>query len=469
MEWISVIPFLVVIPLAIWTKQVLPGLIIGLIVGSYLVEPTFLGGIRKTVQFVVNGLETGSNIKVIVFLYTFSGLVGMIKWAGGIRGFVEAASEKVTSKKEAMALTWISTLGTFSAPNFRIVTVAPIMKALLGKIKVTKEELSFVIEATSAPLIVLVPVATANVGYMVSLIETSLKHQGLKEDAYTLFIQSIPFNFFSIAIIMVGLYFSFLRRGKKNAKKAEGKQPELVKKEEDWHDCHPAVSKEMPNRPWNLIIPLILVIGFTLFLTWWSGHTKGYGFFEAFIKADVLSAMVDALLISVILSALFFMVQKNKLVDLIARFVEGGNELMSVILLLSVVWGLTAASQHLGFPHFVSSHVNWIPKSLVPPVLFILGSMISYFIGSEWGTWGILMPLGISMGVASGTNLILVIGAVFASGAFGAFASPLSDNINTIGKIMDLVVVEYARFKLLPAMIAAMIAALLYGGVTFLM
>ncbi|HET7657712.1 MAG TPA: Na+/H+ antiporter NhaC family protein, partial [Bacillales bacterium] len=248
---------------------------------------------------------------------------------------------------------------------------------------------------------------------------------------------------------------------------SEGKA-ELVKKT-DWHDCHPAVSKDRPSRPWNLVVPLILVIGLTLFLTWWDGHSKGYGFFKAFIKADVLSAMVVALLITVIVSALFFMLQKNKLVDLIARFVDGGNELMAVILLLAVVWGLTAASQDLGFSHFVSSHVSWIPQSLVPPVLFGLGSVISYFIGSEWGTWGILMPLGISMGVASGTPLILVIGAVFASGAFGAFASPLSDNINTIGKIMDLVVIEYARFKLVPALIAAMIAILLYGGITFVM
>ncbi|HET7578363.1 MAG TPA: Na+/H+ antiporter NhaC family protein [Bacillales bacterium] len=467
MHWLSIIPFLVVIPFAIWTKQVLPGLIVGLIVGSYLVDPNLIGGIRKVLEYIVSGLTTGSNIKVIIFLYTFSGLVGMIKMAGGIRGFVELASEKVQSKREAMGLTWLSTIGTFSAPNFRIVTVAPIMKALLKKIEMSKQELAFVIEATSAPLIVLVPIATANVGYMVSLIETSLKHQGIKEDAYGLFIQSIPFNFFSIVIILVGVYLSFFHRTKKSATEAEGKQD--LEKEDDWHNCHPAVAEELPNRPWNLLIPLILVIGLTLFLTWWSGHLKVNGFFQAFLKADVMSSMVVALFVTLILSTFLFMFQKNKLVDLIARFVEGGNELMSVILLLAVVWGLTAASQDLGFSHFVASHVSWIPTLFVPPVLFILGSVISYFIGSEWGTWGILMPLAVSMGVASGTSLILVIGSVFASGAFGAFASPLSDNINTIGKIMDLTVIKYARFKLGPAVIAAVIAALLYGGVTFVM
>ncbi|HEX7064927.1 MAG TPA: Na+/H+ antiporter NhaC family protein [Bacillales bacterium] len=467
MEWLSIIPFLVVIPLAIWTKQVLPGLIVGLIVGSYLVEPSVIGGIQQTITYIVQSLVTESNIKVLIFLYAFSGLVGMIKSAGGIRGFVEISSEKVQTKKEAIILTWLSTVGTFSAPNFRIVTVAPIMKALLGKIKMSKQELAFVIETTSAPLIALVPIATASVGYMVSLIETSLQHQGISEAAYPLFIRSIPFNFFSIVIILLGIYLSFFHHSKKSATKAEGKED--VEKEEDWHNCHPAVSKDLPARPWNLIIPLILVIGLTLFLTWWDGHSKGFGFFEAFINADVLTAMVVALIVTVLVSAVIFMFQKNKLVDLIARFVEGGNELMSVILLLAVVWGLTASAQDLGFSEFVTSNVDWIPTMFVPPALFILGSIISYFVGSSWGTWGILMPLGVSMGVVSGAPLALVIGAVFASGAFGAFASPLSDNTNTIGKILDLTVIKYARFKLKPALIAAGISAVLYGAVTFVM
>jgi Na+/H+ antiporter NhaC len=341
------------------------------------------------------------------------------------------------------------------------------MKALLRKIKMSREELAFVIETTSAPLIALVPIATASVGYMVSLIENSLKHQGIHEDAYALFISSIPFNFFSIVIILLGFYLSFIHRSKKPATGAEGKQE--LEKDPDWHNCHPAVAKDLPEKPWNLLVPLILVIGLTLFLTWWDGHSKGYGFFTAFIKADVLTSMVVALIVTVIVSAVFFMFQKNKLVDLIARFVEGGNELMSVILLLAVVWGLTASAQDLGFSQFVTSHVNWIPTMFVPPVLFILGSIISYFVGSSWGTWGILMPLGVSMGAVSGAPLALVIGAVFASGAFGAFASPLSDNTNTIGKILDLTVIKYARFKLMPALIAAGIATVMYGGITFIL
>jgi Na+/H+ antiporter NhaC len=104
----------------------------------------------------------------------------------------------------------------------------------------------------------------------------------------------------------------------------------------------------------------------------------------------------------------------------------------------------------------------------IAPLIFVFGAAVSYFIGSAWGTWGILMPLGISLATVSDVSLPLVIGAVFASGSFGAFASPLSDDTNTIAKILNLSVIEYAKYKLKPALIAAGITTGLYTLVTFI-
>ncbi|GAE92006.1 Na+/H+ antiporter [Gracilibacillus boraciitolerans JCM 21714] len=123
--WIALVPFLVVIIIAMWTKQVFPGLILGLIIGAYIMKPTILGGMELSIQYIVDSLTDINNLKIIIFLYMFSGLVGIMKASGGIKGFVELTSEKVNSKKEAIILTWLSTLGTFSAPSFRIVTIAP--------------------------------------------------------------------------------------------------------------------------------------------------------------------------------------------------------------------------------------------------------------------------------------------------------------------------------------------------------
>lgn len=464
-SWLSIIPFLVVIPIAIITKEVLPGLITGLLVGCYLLTPSFLGGMQTFLLYVVQALIDENNIKIVVFLYSFAGLVGMIKVSGGIKGFVEKAAEKITTKKQALMITYVSTIGTFIAPTFRFVTITPIMKALLKKVPMSTKELGFVIESTATPLIVLIPVATAFVGYMVSVIQISVENVGGQFEPYSLFIQSIPFNFFAITTILVGIYLSFFHPSHTDAPTEIEGQDE----EEDWHDCHPAVAKDLPTKPWNLIVPIILVIGLTLFLTWWDGASKGFSFFEAFINANVLQAMVVSLLFTVFFTIAFLLFQKFTLSGLINSFITGGNDLMSVIVLLSVVWGLSSVTDDLGFTGFVTAHIDWIPTNFITPLLFAFGALISYFIGSAWGTWGILMPLGVSLSIAGDVFLPLIIGAVFASGSFGAFASPLSDDTNTIAKILGLSVMDYARFKLKPALIAAGITVVLYTGVSFFM
>lgn len=469
-SWLSIIPFLVVIPVAIYTKQVLPALFLGLLVGSYLIDPTVLGGIQTMFVYVVQALIDENNIKIIVFLYAFSGLVGMIKMTGGIRGFVEKAAERIQTRKQALLLTYVSTIGTFSAPTFRFVTIAPIMRALLKKVKMTTEELGFIIETTATPVIVLIPVATAFVGYMVSIIQIATENEGIEMDPYSLFIQSIPFNFFAIVTIVLGIYLSFFHHAKtKSDAPMQIDEKEVEDEEEDWHDCHPVVAKDLPIKPLNLLVPLILVIGLTLFLTWWDGYEKGVGPFEAFIRANVLDAMVIAILITTLVSIFFYLIQRFKLVNLIDSFIQGGNDLMSVILLLSIVWGLSSITDDLGFSGFVTAHTGWIPQMFIAPLIFLFGAAVSYFIGSAWGTWGILMPLGVALATTGDVSLPLVIGAVFASGSFGAFASPLSDDTNTIAKILGLSVIEYAKYKLKPALIAAGITTVLYTIVTFIL
>ncbi|MGP4041428.1 Na+/H+ antiporter NhaC family protein [Gracilibacillus sp. D59] len=462
-SWLAIIPFLVVIVTAMKTKQVFPGLTLGLVVGAYIVEPSLIGGIEQATQYIVNSLTDINNLKIIIFLYMFSGLVGIMKASGGIKGFVELTSNKINSKREALLLTWASTLGTFSAPSFRIVTVAPIMKALLQKINMTRKELAFMIETSTQPVIVLIPIATAFVGYMVSVIEMGLQNQGIEADPYSLFIRSIPFNFFAISMIVIGTLFVIFRHQKEVDQRE--RDPEQI--EDENNNAEP--DDDISPKPWNLIIPVSLVILLTLFLTWWDGNQQGYGFFQAFIEADVLQAMVVALFITLLITIVMQIIQKNSLKTIIHEFIEAGNNLMSVILLLSVVWALSSVTEDLGFSTFVTNNVDWVPAMFIPPVMFLIGAFVSYFVGSSWGTWGILMPLGISLAQAADASLPLVIGAVFASGSFGSIASPLSDNNNTIAGLLNINAMQYARYKLVPALIALVISAVLYGVMTYIL
>lgn len=470
-SWLSLIPFLVVIPIAIYTKQVVPGLFVGLLVGSYIIDPHLLGGIQTMLMYIVDNVVVSNNIRIIIFLYGFAGLIQMIKLAGGIKGFVHLVSKKVKTKKSAMFLTWISTLGTFSDPDFRIVTISPIMKALRKRLNMDKTQIGIAIETTSNPVVGLVPVATAFVGYMVTTIGNALAEVGIQDQPYMVYIKSIPFNFFSIVIILLGLYMTFFRHPKdKGVEASKGDpSPNEDQGEEDLTACHRAFEKDTPIKPWNLIIPLFIFIVLSLFLSWWDGHTKSDSFFGAFIHVDALGVLLETLLITLLITVVYFLFQRFSVSDIMTHFVKGGNELMSVILLLALVWGVSAVAEDLGFSQYITDHVkDWIPHLFVAPVIFLLGGLISYFIGSSWGTWGILMPLGITLAFEADVNILLVIGAVFASGTFGAFASPLSDNSVTLCTIMDLKVMEYSKKKLKPALIAAGISVVLFGVASFI-
>ncbi|MBH0230397.1 Na+/H+ antiporter NhaC family protein [Halobacillus yeomjeoni] len=466
MEWTPVIPFVIVILAAIWTKQVIPSLLFAVIVSGYLVDSHWLRGMLEALSFIVQGLSDENNLKIIIFLYAFSALIGVVKMSGGIKGFVQEATERIEKKRGAFILTWLSSIGTFAAPSFRIVTIAPVMKSLRKTIPMSKQELGFVIETTASPLVVIIPVATAFVGYMTSVIELSLQQSGAQGDAYSLYIQSIPFNFFAFSMLVLGFYLSFFHHSKKPATDAE--TGDVQQKDDQWEDCHPAVTKELPSKPWNLIVPLAGVILLTFFFMYQLGREEGETGFRAFINASVLDAMVFGVVLTLIAFVVYLKFRDEPLRKMMNHLIDGGNEMMGVILLLATVWGLSKGSEALNFAETVSSYFQWIPPDFVAVILFIAGCGLSYFIGSSWGTWGILMPVGVSLAVTAGSPLPIVIGAVFASGTFGAFASPLSDDTNTTAGILGLNAIRYAKFKLKPALIAAGAASLLYFCFSFL-
>ena len=467
-SWIPLLPFLVVIPIAILSKQVQPGLFAGLLLGSYLLQPDLLGGIKTLISYLINNLVKPNNLRIIIFLYVFAGLINLTKITGGIKGFVDLVGRKVKTKRSAMLLIWLSTIGTFNNPNFRIVTVAPIMKLLKKRLPISTQKIGFMIEVTSNPVVALVPIATAFVGYMVSLIGTALRQVGINESPYSVYLQSIPFNFFSLVIIGIGIYYSFFKEMSAGMSIDLSESSDAQREEEELQKCLQAFEKEVPSKPLNLLLPLSMVLIMTVFLSWWDGHTQAANFFDAFVQADTLAAMLEALFITLILALAFFFMQGYKISKLVNHFIDGGNELVSVIVMLTLVWALSAVSEDLGFSNYIASNLaGFIPPAFIAPVVFILGSLLAYFIGSSWGTWGMLMPLAVTLAHQTGSDIILVIGAVFASGTFGAFASPLSDNSITLCAILDLPVMEYARSKLMPSLIAAGITTILFGVASF--
>ncbi|MCL6548388.1 MAG: Na+/H+ antiporter NhaC family protein [Alicyclobacillus sp.] len=224
------------------------------------------------------------------------------------------------------------------------------------------------------------------------------------------------------------------------------------------------VSERVRPNAWNLVVPLGLLLGLTLWLTWWDGHQRAATLFGALAKANAAKAMLEALLITLVVSVLWYTVQRQPVQRTMFGFLAGGNEMMAVNVLLALVWAVSAVSADLGFVPYTQRAIgHLVPPALIAPVLFLFGCAVSYVIGSSFGTWGMLLPLGFSLAASTHASLPLVAGAVFASGTFGGFASPLSDNTVAMATVMKLPVMRYARYKLWPALGAAGASAALYA------
>lgn len=465
-SWISLIPFIIVIGMAIWLKDILPGLVLGLVVGAILVTSDILAGAGQSITYIVATLSDPTNIKIVSFLYVFGGLVGMMNIAGGIKGFTEWIGTKIKSERGLLGLIWYTLPFTFMMPMFRIMMIGPIIKQLIKKMNLSKQKVGFTLDISTESVIVLLPVATAFVGFMVSLVEGGIKGLHLGMSAYEVFLLSILFNFYAIVMLLIGIIQTFL------PSKPKSKSNKNDSDEEHEHEFHRmGIKKELSlvkAQPWHLIVPVFLLLGLSLYLLWEDGRSLGAKtIFEAFSMADATFVMLLAVFITLIFTFVFYIIRKQKLHEIMYHFYDGGNQMMQAISLLILIWALTLSAEELGFSAFISSTLgSFLPGFLTPATIFLIGSVVGYFIGSSWGTWGLFMPLGIALALSTGASIPLTVGAVFASGAFGALTSPLGDTTITTASILDLDLVDYAQYKLKLSAIGAVIATVLYiiGG-----
>ncbi|MDN3015456.1 Na+/H+ antiporter NhaC family protein [Paenibacillus sp. BSR1-1] len=463
--WFSLIPFLIVIGMSIWIKNILPGLVVGLLVSSFLVSGHFLGGAHQAVTYIVTTLSNVTNMKIIGFLYLFGGLVGMMNISGGIKGFSEWMGTKIRTERGLLGFIWLTLPFTFMMPMFRIMMIGPVVKALAKKINIPKQKVGLTMDISTESVIVLLPVATAFVGFMVSLVEGSIRGLHIGQSAYQIFLLSILFDFFAITMLVIGLIQTLWSPSRKSQDSHLNNEQELLEEEHEFHRM--GIKRELSlvqSQPWNLIFPVFLLLGLSLFLLWKDGTAKGAKtVFDAFSKADATFVMLLAVFITLVLSFAFYILRRLPLNEILYHFYDGGNQMMEAISMLVLIWSLTLAANELGFSTFISSTLgSFLPPFLTPATIFLLGSLTGYFIGSSWGTWGLFMPLGISLASATDASIPLTVGAVFASGAFGALASPLGDTTITTASILDMPLIDYARYKLKVSALGGVIAVVLY-------
>lgn len=457
MHWLSIIPFLVIIPIAVWTKQVVPALGAGLIVGAYVVHPSIFGGFRLASQYFIHDLANPTNLYVLGFLYIFGGLVQWIKETGGIRGFTAVTTAHIRTRRQLFGLMWATAVGTFSAPVLRIVTVAPLGQALEQRVAVKKSRLSFLIEGTGLPVTVLMPAGTSYIGYMIATIALSLHNAHRPGNAYHLLLASLPYNLFALLGLLLAVGYTVFGHPRPSHPDDDAASPSRPKTSAPHTN-----SPNLPTRPFNLYVPLATAVAFTFFLPWWAGYQRTHAIIPAFFHTNVAEAMFVGIVLTLVLSLIFFLIQLFSLRDLMTQFFQGGNQLMEPIAIFALAWALASVSEQLGLAPFVTRALGWVPGPAVAPAVFVLGSLLAYVLGTSFGAWALIMPIGVSLAPTASVSLPVLIGAVFATGTFGELTSPFSGDTVTMAGLVGLDTVAYARYKLIHSLIPFGLAAMGY-------
>ena len=326
------------------------------------------------------------NLFIILFLFLFGALAEIMKLSGGIKGFTKATEKFVKTEKGTYASIWIASVITFIDCCFHVIATGTISKPLIEKVNGNKRKLASVINITSCLLIILIPFGTTYAGYIVGTISESLQASGTPASPYSLFINSIPYNFFAIVMTVMALFFSFSRFGftKTIKSKIIGKDA-LEASGHDSSEAHEQCEFEQkaPPRIFNLIIPLVILIGSTFFFFWFTGKSNAQGFRNAIMHADFEKAIFLASALTLILTSVYYRLQKIPFKELESHFLKGGVEMVPPITILILSWGLASVVKELGFVQFVSqiSSVS-IPSFLWPVILFIICCFSSYFMGS---------------------------------------------------------------------------------------
>jgi len=462
--WISILPPLLTIAIAIWSKKIIPSLLIGLLAGSYFLHPTVTGGFETAVDQIVKTLTDKDNFQVLLFLYLFSGLIALIKKSGGIKAFSDIAEKHIGSKKGVFFTLWALIPVTFIDCGFRVIGAGSIIRSLAEKNKIAKERLAFMLNNTASPVVELIPIATTFVGFNIAIIGQGLKAAGVAENnsAYSILLKSIPLEFFSIVVIVItflSIFFQF-KPSSKNQNKSH-LEKDNSRMNMNMEDNKPVLKP----RVINLIVPVLCVISLSFFFFWFFGknNSNGTSIISAITNTEPNRAMLVSLFISIIVTGIVYFFQKYDLKKMTADIVSGGNEIMTTLVILAIAWSLAAVSQDLGLSSFLQQQLgNSLPYWSVPISLFILSSAVTYFIGSGWGAASLIMPFAIPLAVSVGSNIPLCVAAVITGGTFGDVTSPVAGMTNMSSNITHADHTKYMKYASPYNFISAGIAAVLF-------
>ncbi|HSJ06068.1 MAG TPA: Na+/H+ antiporter NhaC family protein, partial [Longimicrobiales bacterium] len=454
--WISVLPPLLAIALAIATRQVYLSLASGIWLGwTILAGWNPLAGLASAIDGTVAVLGDPGNARVILFTLVIGALIATVEASGGVRGFVQWVERRnfVTNGRRAQFLAWIIGVIIFIESNITVLVSGAISRPLFDRFRVSREKLAYIIDSTSAPICILIPL-NAWGAYVLGLLGES----GV-DDPLGVFLRSIPLNFYALAavvltftVIALGLDIGPMRRAEGRTrdgkllwdKAAPMLDPEILA---------PAPNEKIMPRAMNMFLPIaamVLMMPVALFITGGGDLRAGSG------STSVLWAVLTGLGVAWLL----LIAQRAYTIDELTRVgLRGAGGLVSLALVLLLALSLGAVARQLGTGVYLAqATAGLLPPFVFLPLVFLVAAGIAFSTGTSWGTFAIMIPIAVPAAQSLGMPPEAFLAAALSGGIFGDHASPISDTTIIASMASATDHIDHVRTQLPYALIAAGIA-----------
>ena len=424
----SLIPPVVAIVLALLTKEVYSSLFIGIVVGGL-----FYAGFHfeTTVVHVfsdgmISVLSDGWNVGILIFLVVLGAMVCLMNRSGGSAAFGRWAGKHIKSRVGAQLVTMLLGCFIFIDDYFNCLTVGSVMRPVTDSHQISRSKLAYLIDSTAAPICIIAPIsswAAAVAGFVDG------------EDGLSLFVQSIPFNFYALltivamlALILLKVDFGPMARHEENAMNG------------DIHSCAEqdyaiveGIEDSERGRVLDMIFPVVmLIICCVIGMIYTGGFFSGTGFIDAFAGCDASLGLVLGSFFGLVITLIYYALRRiMTLRDMMSCIPEGFKAMVPAILILTFAWTLKAMTDSLGADVFVDGIIRGSAEgfmNFLPAIIFVIACFLAFATGTSWGTFGILIPIVVDAFAATDhTLMIIAISACMAGAVCGDHCSPISD------------------------------------------
>ena len=430
----SLVPPIIAIVLALITKEVYSSLFIGILAGGLI----FSGlNLETTMTHVfsdgfVASVADSYNVGILLFLVILGAIVAMMNKAGGSAAFGRWTAKHIKSRVGAQLATVALGVLIFIDDYFNCLTVGSVMRPVTDKNNISRAKLAYLIDATAAPVCIIAPISS-----WAAAVAGFAKGSGAA-NGMSLFVSAIPFNFYAILTIIMMIFLAVskfdygpMKKHEDNAKNGDIFTTKIEETVEQ-------MSQNEKGRVCDLVVPVVFLIVACVFGMIYSGgffdsSSDAYkNFITAFSGSDASVGLVYGSFIALIFTVIFFLIRRvisfKGLMDCIP---EGFKAMVPAIMILTLAWTLKSMTDSLGAKIFISNLVEGSAGSFMnflPAVIFLIAVGLSFATGTSWGTFGILIPIVLSVfGADSGTITIVAISACMAGAVCGDHCSPISD------------------------------------------